>query len=270
MVANARAAIVVALLAGACNGDPRSQILVTVESDLSVPTELDQIRIEATSPDGTLQTSTANLGTGQLPLPRVLTMVHDGGALGPFHLLVRGLLAGATGLTREASVTFEPGQIRVLRVPLMRSCLTVSCPAGESTCGDGACISLDDAGVLEPWDGTPPPLDGGGQVCTGSPEICNNVDDDCDTRIDEDFDLTTDIANCGGCGVVCVQTNTTSSCIGGQCVITMCTPPYQDCDGMGRTGCETDTMTSTTHCGTCNNPCRGGTPNCCSGTCDRC
>ncbi len=40
-------------------------------------------------------------------------------------------------------------------------------------------------------------------VNSDATELCNAVDDDCDGRVDEDFDLQIDIQNCGACGNRC-------------------------------------------------------------------
>ncbi|MEZ4469611.1 MAG: hypothetical protein R3F60_02180 [bacterium] len=41
-----------------------------------------------------------------------------------------------------------------------------------------------------------------GLPCQPAAEICNEIDDDCDGRADEDFDLTS-TAHCGACGNDC-------------------------------------------------------------------
>lgn len=46
------------------------------------------------------------------------------------------------------------------------------------------------------------------------PETCDGVDNDCDGSTDEDFDLTSDPANCGACGHVC---EASYLCVGGGC-----------------------------------------------------
>jgi hypothetical protein len=33
------------------------------------------------------------------------------------------------------------------------------------------------------------------------PEVCNGLDDDCDGEVDEDFDLMSDVMNCGACNL---------------------------------------------------------------------
>ena len=74
--------------------------------------------------------------------------------------------------------------------------------------------------------------------CTGTPELCNGIDDDCDGVIDNGFDLLTDSLNCGACGIVCSAPTAITECQGGQCVISSCTPGYQDADGIPANGCE--------------------------------
>src|SRR5690606_14623960 len=63
-------------------------------------------------------------------------------------------------------------------------------------------------------------------------EICNELDDDCDGFIDEDFDLSTDSDNCGKCGNACRAANGSAACDQGECIITSCNVDqgYDDCD----------------------------------------
>jgi hypothetical protein len=74
--------------------------------------------------------------------------------------------------------------------------------------------------------------------CTGTPELCNGIDDDCDGVVDNGFDLLTDSLNCGACGIVCTAPTATTECRGGQCVVASCTPGYVDADGNPANGCE--------------------------------
>ncbi len=111
-------------------------------------------------------------------------------------------------------------------------------PTSEDTPdgGGGLVIKLDarpgqgGAGGSLGWDG---------QIgCTGTPELCNGIDDDCDGLIDNGFDLASDAVNCGACGIVCSAPTAVTACVAGQCRIASCTPGYVDADGQVGTGCE--------------------------------
>ncbi|HVW25464.1 MAG TPA: MopE-related protein [Polyangiaceae bacterium] len=71
-------------------------------------------------------------------------------------------------------------------------------------------------------------------------ELCNNLDDNCDGRIDEGFDLQNDPANCGACGQACSEANSLAvSCVKGACAsVTACQPGYKDLNGQVADGCE--------------------------------
>jgi hypothetical protein len=49
-----------------------------------------------------------------------------------------------------------------------------------------------------------------------TPEVCNGFDDDCNGKIDDGFNLQTDVNNCGTCGTKCAATET--------CTAAQCTP----------------------------------------------
>ncbi|MDP3505836.1 MAG: hypothetical protein Q8S33_36165 [Myxococcales bacterium] len=65
-------------------------------------------------------------------------------------------------------------------------------------------------------------------------EQCNQLDDDCDGQRDEDFDLMTDVANCGACGVTCTSG---TLCRSGACVESRC-DDAADNDSNGKTDCD--------------------------------
>src|SRR5262245_17778724 len=73
----------------------------------------------------------------------------------------------------------------------------------------------------------PRPTDG----CQQAEVSCNELDDDCDGRLDEDLDLMTDPNNCGECGVKCEVANGVLECVGGECGgDSTCEAGYGDCD----------------------------------------
>lgn len=83
-------------------------------------------------------------------------------------------------------------------------------------------------------------------VCTplvvATAEVCDRRDNDCDGRADEDFDLASDSANCGSCGMVCPAR---SECCSGSC---------------------TRTAGDRMNCGACGNVCGRGSA-CMNGQC---
>ncbi len=126
------------------------------------------------------------------------------------------------------------------------------CPQDTWCHPERGCVALPDQG------------DGGtGTTCTAEPERCNGADDDCDGETDEDFDLSSDVRNCGSCGQACASEHGTASCEAGACVL-RCDEGYADCDGDPANGCEAD-LTSPESCGACGTRCEGATPLCVAG-----
>ncbi|MBX3250403.1 MAG: hypothetical protein KF901_24725 [Myxococcales bacterium] len=265
-----------------------TEVVVVVDSDLDVPEALDRLQIDVSGPDGRREQATATLGAAETPLPRTLSLVHEGGVLGPFDVTVRGFRDEDEIVERRARFDFVPGQSLVLTMHLVRACVGLDCRPG--TCSEDGCAGIE-RGPLPAWPGSAPrlgdPLPDAGPPDAGPPdagpadvgppdapcepreEECNGLDDDCDGAIDEDFDLQDDLANCGACGRQCVFRNGEGICNAGVCTVTSCEPPFEDCDGDGSNGCESDTQLSVNHCGTCRNVCRNPDRVCCSGSCQR-
>lgn len=203
-----RVAFVLLFLLG-CTED-LTQIMVVAGTDIE---RLDTVQYTVVGPDGAREQRVARFADGS---PTTLALVHRGGALGPVTVTATGY-NGETALpvTRSAVVDFLPGEIFVLRLDLVRSCLNSPCP---ETCTPRGCESPN-VPETEPWSGMAPDLDGsverdagldapipdGGPDtgCVPSVESCNGADDDCDGDVDEDFELHSDPAHCGGCGQAC-------------------------------------------------------------------
>jgi hypothetical protein len=75
-------------------------------------------------------------------------------------------------------------------------------------------------------------------------ESCDSRDNDCDGLTDEDWDLTSDVNNCGSCGNVCNLPHASiEGCSGGSCVVLDCEgfnslTQYFNADGNHANGCE--------------------------------
>src|SRR5690606_23828642 len=104
------------------------------------------------------------------------------------------------------------------------------------------------------------PIDGDVDAgCRPTGETCNGADDDCDGEVDEDYDLTSSMGNCGACGNACPEApdNAASACEASACIL-RCDDGYDDCDGDVATGCETSLSLAST-CGSCDLACSGAT-----------
>jgi hypothetical protein len=100
-------------------------------------------------------------------------------------------------------------------------------------------------------------------------EACDNIDNDCDNLIDETFNKTNDLMNCGTCGNVCSAAFSSAvSCVASACQIVTCNAGRANCNNVYGDGCEVNTNTIA-NCGACGNVCNlaNATNNCPSGTC---
>lgn len=242
-------------IVGGCGGDV-TEIVLEVQSDLEVPRQLDEVRVDVRRPGGDAQTATAALGDGERALPRTLTLVHAAGPLGPVEVDVVGRVDGRDVLRRELSLGFEEGRSRQVVVFLAADCRGVDCGTGQ-TCDRGTCRSVEvppcelagtDCGDAGLTDAAP-------DACVS--ETCDGADQDCDGRIDEDFDLQADPMHCGACGTVCPATGDRVArgvCESGLCTFE-CRTGFGDCNRDAADGCETDTDSSMMHCGGCGDFC---------------
>jgi hypothetical protein len=65
-----------------------------------------------------------------------------------------------------------------------------------------------------------------------------------------------DPANCGACATVCALAGVAANgCASGACTVVRCNAGAGDCDGAAGNGCETNTQTSVTSCGSCGRAC---------------
>ena len=133
-----------------CSHPTLTQILVTVDTDLEVPSELTGVHFRVRSPRGEEREASANFAAGDAR-PAVLSLLHAGGPLGPFTVEVSGVDQSAPVVERSAQVSFIPGRVVVLPMNLWRRCVGVTCAASE-TCGDAGCRSVEvTPGELMDW-----------------------------------------------------------------------------------------------------------------------
>jgi hypothetical protein len=93
--------------------------------------------------------------------------------------------------------------------------------------------------------------------CASGEKVCNG---NCVSLSDPAF----------GCGAPacdpCSMQLGAASCAAGACAVASCQAQTGDCDGNAQNGCETQTQTSSAHCGRCGNACRSGEV-CSQGSC---
>lgn len=220
-------AILAACFALGCSPNP-TELLVVVESDLAVPAQLDEIVVVITHPDG-VQTreSMAALGPAEPGLPRTLAMVHEGGPLGPYRVVVQGRLGGVTQVERAGELTFVAGEIRIWRVVLAGVCRGVACP--DATCDGGACraVAVGEA-ELEGYD----------------PDVPRDGGFDAAAPMDAGVDASPEVDAGGDAGNVCPVDCVTGDCLcAGGCTCSMTCPSTgcaATCRGAG-TSCRVDT-----------------------------
>src|SRR5204863_524676 len=96
---------------------------------------------------------------------------------------------------------------------------------GSTTCTAGACVPTCNAGFAD---------------CDGNPK------NGCERSI-------TTTTDCGACNAACNLATATPACVSQACAVSSCNAGFGNCDGVASNGCETNTNTSITNCGTCTN-----------------
>lgn len=243
-----------------------TQLVVVVDTDLAIPSALDEVRVQVTGPEGMSETEMTRLAS-RSALPLSLGVAPSGAVLGPIDVIATGYVDGDFVVDRSATVTLVAGETRVLSLFLLSNCVGVTCPAGE-TCGEGG--SCERRTVVPPeWTGVLPSIDGGstgvdapgadvpgldapdGGMPDGGPPCLD------DAECDDGVDCTTDVCGLTGCQHVpddsvcddgnpctdgtcgdagCEQANNTAPCPDGSfcngedvCAGGVCTHPGDPC-----------------------------------------
>lgn len=212
-----RLATLFTLALAGCAGP--TELVVVVDSDMTIPSELDEVRLTVTGPAGTPASASQRLGgAGNPALPLTVAVRPSGDALGPITLVAEGLRGGTVEVTRSARTSLVRGESRMIVLMLLRTCRGVDCDPGRTCTGD-TCeedrIAPEDLPI---WTGDPradagrpPGMDGGasdggardgggddgggpgdaGGRDAGPPMRCE-TGSDCDDRIDCTLDVCTD------------------------------------------------------------------------------
>ena len=151
-------AVLVIALAPACKSQDNTKIVVAVWSDLSVPSELNGVRIDVTGPtSGGSKTFALTTGSesGKTKLAAEIEIVPLGAKDATFTVKATGLHDQTEVVTQTARVSFVSGQSLLLELFLGRDCETVPCLA-DYTCAAGACDQPIAVTNLPPYDPSKP------------------------------------------------------------------------------------------------------------------
>ena len=138
-----------------CELEPRTEVIVEVDTDLDVPDEINALTIQVMDPDFNVDEVTDDIPS-DAHLPATLGLVHNGGDLGPFVVTAIGRHEAMARVESSATFSFVPEQTLVLSLRLLHDCLYQSCYQGE-TCTEDGCVSNSvDPSDLAPWTGEAP------------------------------------------------------------------------------------------------------------------
>jgi hypothetical protein len=129
------------LLASCAGSEAPTGIVVEVDTDLAVPSAADGIRVQVRNDQGAslyeLNVDLRPSGpANQLP-GRLALQPEDPGRPSSVAIEATALRAGKEVLRQEARLTFRPGVVVLLKMPLLAGCACQHCGA-EETCTDGA------------------------------------------------------------------------------------------------------------------------------------
>lgn len=172
---------------------PRTEIIVVVDTDLDVPGEIGFVLVEVTNPDGETKEASDTFSS-KSELPATVGVLYSDGPLGPITVRVLGRGGDSNQddvIERRARVFFVAEQTLTLFMPLLRSCVGVSCN-DEMTCADGDCRQITvGPDELLAWTGTPPSIDA--SAGDADADVDGDGDGDGDSDVDADTDSDGDV-----------------------------------------------------------------------------
>ena len=151
------------------HGAPTGALEITLESDLSIPQDMDHVRLQVTQNGKSLLDVNSDIGPGALLIPASFEVKGTGNSA-PVKIQGVGYKGGAARVERDAVTPIPSDHVGVLRLALNYLCVgtaqtgangqvTSTCPGGM-TCVQGACVTS----TVPPASVPPYEPSGGGKV----------------------------------------------------------------------------------------------------------
>jgi hypothetical protein len=262
--------LLLALSVAGC-GRPRTMLVVEVQSNLSVPDALDEVRVVVTHAGKQIQNLPFSLAGGTRRLPLRVGLLSPSGGGTEVSVTVTGLRARGTVVAEDAITSFIEGKSLLLEMFLASECAAYDCKDPNKTCTVGpVCIDKHRPAAALPVfqahaDGgletigrdaaveaiaevraEAPPADVGGEaaaevpscVPTGAEDCFNGRDDDCNGAADCADSACAPVAVCVPAPAGAVGTTvTTTTCPAGFAAATSGVLNSGLSGGAGCTGC---------------------------------
>jgi alpha-tubulin suppressor-like RCC1 family protein len=146
-----RAAWLVAFVVLGCSSP--TQLVVVVDSDLAVPSEIDRVIVRVNHSEGSRDAAVGL--SSQSDLPQTIG-ISSSGKTSEVSLVAIGERDGEEVVVQEVRTGFSSGKSLVVRLSLSASCVGVDCPS-ERTCDAGHCVEVDrPPDTLPRWEGEEP------------------------------------------------------------------------------------------------------------------
>ncbi|MDB4992984.1 MAG: putative rane protein [Myxococcaceae bacterium] len=145
-------------LASGCSSDKKTsgELIVAIQTDMSLPKDVDQVRIDVRSFGNVVFKNTYPVGAGGLRIPATLGVLPGADARALITIRVIAFQRGKPRMLREVVTTVPESRLGTLRLPiqwLSDGSATQPDPTNEedirSSCNDG---NTDIAGECVPWD----------------------------------------------------------------------------------------------------------------------
>jgi alpha-tubulin suppressor-like RCC1 family protein len=158
-----------------------TEIVLTIDTDLGVTAELDQVQISISPTESASPISVDLTATGAPSFPLTLGLT-PGGALSPVSIQVAGFQAGAPVVERDLQTAFVQDRSSLVSILLTLSCRDIACPS-QQTCNLGMCIPiLQQGGSFPTWSGVVPSRLSAEATSIGGRSVWSNGWHSCATK----------------------------------------------------------------------------------------